>query len=542
MRVEGFDAQEGGKLPPVAQSSSIPSSTPGATTSDPTAPLAQSKDIQALLEVMTNFENLAKAVDPKSTNMTCENKSKAEFLRGALSSLRGGLAPALANPGTSSITLTEVNALRKSFEEIISALRGATVSEAAIASAKDSAYIKQLEAELKPTVVAGVPGIITIQELEDLAIRIKEEHTRISALRSTSPTLVARQEQLEKLEADVREFISKVKRGNMKLSDVPIKSSDAQAFLAQLRNTNKLPDLIAPAGTTNSYIKANPMIAPYEGANGAGGGIGGGANAIQSLLENAKHIKWNLQLKVEYDPKFAARERVLSRLEQMETRFTNLMISETPMPKEMYETYKTELQTLQALLISSSHDDDHKTFGKLPIKSTRMDDQANAEDPSNSQVYAAQGTGFGVKNGTLPNGEAAHDNGFGANSEAVPSKSGFPNGEDSPDTAVRPGFPMNDDTIARRASASAFDPSTVGGLDYKQRALELCRQAQVAQLGDSASLGCIKNPSEVSADYSWKGNYAMVCNRIGDTWGGWYPEMFGCPKYDPTSKFKGTML
>jgi hypothetical protein len=101
---------------------------------------------------------------------------------------------------------------------------------------------------------------------------------------------------------------------------------------------------------------------------------------------------------------------------------------------------------------------------------------------------------------------------------------------------------MNDDTIARRASASAFDPSTVGGPDFKKRSLELCNQIQGAQLGDPANFGCIKNPSEVSSEYSWKGNYQMVCNRIGDTWGAWYPEMFGCPKYDPTAKFQGTMM
>jgi hypothetical protein len=101
---------------------------------------------------------------------------------------------------------------------------------------------------------------------------------------------------------------------------------------------------------------------------------------------------------------------------------------------------------------------------------------------------------------------------------------------------------MNDETIARRASSSAFDPSVVGGPDYKKRALELCKQVKSAQLGDPESFGCIDAPDAVSSSYSWKGNYQMVCNRLGDTWGGWYPEMFGCAKYDPTDKFRGTMM
>jgi hypothetical protein len=101
---------------------------------------------------------------------------------------------------------------------------------------------------------------------------------------------------------------------------------------------------------------------------------------------------------------------------------------------------------------------------------------------------------------------------------------------------------MNDEQIKRRGSASAFDDSLVGGADYKKRSQELCRQVRGANLGDPQQFGCISNPDAVGPDYSWKGNFTMVCNRLGDTWGGWYPEMFGCPKYDPTQKFKATMM
>ena len=67
--------------------------------------------------------------------------------------------------------------------------------------------------------------------------------------------------------------------------------------------------------------------------------------------------------------------------------------------------------------------------------------------------------------------------------------------------------------------------------------MELCRQIKSAQLGDTKSFGCIENPDTVGPDYSWQGNFKMICNRLGDSWGRSYPEQFGCPSYDPTAKF-----
>jgi hypothetical protein len=213
----------------------------------------------------------------------------------------------------------------------------------------------------------------------------------------------------------------------------------------------------------------------------------------------------------------------------MEKRLTNLAVSETPIPKEMYQIYLQELQTLQLALLPKNSGYNFKHSGtpldSLHTTNTRLGPDNNnpyvrntaykfsePEYPSHDVIESAQGKGHG------PNGK-------------------FPDGEISPDVYIRPGFVMTDETIARRASSSAFDPAAVGGLDE-----EMCKQIRSAQLGDPTSFGCIENPDTVSSSYSWKGNYQMICNRLGDTWGSWYPEMFGCPKYDPTSKFKGTTL
>jgi hypothetical protein len=101
---------------------------------------------------------------------------------------------------------------------------------------------------------------------------------------------------------------------------------------------------------------------------------------------------------------------------------------------------------------------------------------------------------------------------------------------------------MTDEQIRRRGSAAAFNGQAVGGPDYQQRSTELCRQIRQAGIGEPADFGCIENPAEVSANYSWKGNYEMVCNRISDTWGRGYPAQFGCPTVTADDRYNGNLL
>jgi hypothetical protein len=98
---------------------------------------------------------------------------------------------------------------------------------------------------------------------------------------------------------------------------------------------------------------------------------------------------------------------------------------------------------------------------------------------------------------------------------------------------MRPGYEPTTENIMNRASLASFDESKVGTPDYKARVKFLCSQIRDAGLGDPKEFGCIGNPEQdVSPEYSWRGNYKMVCSRLGHMWGGWYPEMFGCPKED----------
>jgi len=202
-------------------------------------------------------------------------------------------------------------------------------------------------------------------------------------------------------------------------------------------------------------------------------------------------------------------------LEHIEHSLTKHAVGDSPMTPDQLRSYMNQLNALSGLGAQSTK---APPLDPLPSLATR--NAGEAEYPTAEQVQSVQGDEFGP---------VSYD------TYAVDT---FPKpGGSSADTKRRPGFTMNTESIERRGSASAFDPAAVGGPDYKKRVQDLCKQIQGAQLGDPASFGCLPNPDEVSASYSWKGNYQMVCSRLGDTWGGWYPEMFGCPKPDPTAKF-----
>lgn len=595
-----------GMLPSASQTSMIPSDNAGSTSSDPTSAKPQARDVQATMESLNNLVLLATSKDPASTDMPIADKTNATAFKTQAPIYINQLQMALANPDASTYTVATLSALRSTIEATTNALRNSSVVSGPTRPASSMPYTrigcyadKQTRAiptnentnnpllagdyhnrpdaidacykvalqkgdkvfavqaggwcasspsddpavygkygvsngcnsdgkgghwandvykinpvqvsQPTPTTVANRPGVITLNELHSLNTRVQQEIVRLSNLRSTSPTLTNRLSHLEKLSADIGDIITSVERGTMDIEKVPITPDAATAFLKQLPNTGvALPALIVPHGETNKKMKATG--APYDlsSVNNP---------ALQGLLKNAQYLKWNVQLNLEFNPELAQKGRLIERLEAMETRLTNLAISETPLPKEMYELYANEMKTIQAIMGVSNKGDRSPPIDLPSTQSTRLDIPfATADYPSSAQMSTAQGCGFG------------------------PSEGNFPNGEPTPDVYIRPGFKMTDSTIEHRASASAFDPSTVGGPDYKKRALELCKQVQEAQLGDPESFGCIANPDTVGPNYSWKGNYQMVCNRVGDTWGGWYPEMFGCPKYDPSAKFQGNMM
>lgn len=552
---EGFEL-------PQSEQSMIPSDTPGSTVSDPTVSVPQPKDVQALLESAHNFRLLREKVDPATQNL-----SNAQIQM--INNIYNSVDEHKLNTNVASMDVQTMSTMRKNIELASNVLRNSTQNNAQHViqttvdtydklkllrqnidptftqlSAEDISQINGLindanEINLKrllthpetvnagmlaqlaqkntemngmitklkhstsATTVATKPGIISVNDLKKLQSRIQEEIKRLANLRSTSPTILAKTTQLTKLNADIGDILSSVERGKLSPEDIPIQADDATAFLKNIQNSQTA-TLITPTAQTGK--KPLQMTPAHEQSQPDVRGMVG-TPAIASLLQTAQYLKWNVQLNVEFDPAVQQREQLINRLESMEKRLTDLAVSETPVPKDAYTAYINELRTLRSQIGMPS---DNKTVVRdrhIARSSNDADSEfSTPEYPSSAQQELVQ----------------------------TPT---FPKGEISPDGYIRPGFMMNDETIARRASASAFDPRAVGGPDYKPRVQELCRQVQSAQLGDPQQFGCISNPDAVSANYSWKGNYEMVCNRLGDTWGGWYPEMFGCPKYNPSEKF-----
>ena len=497
MNVEGFNT--------VPVPSTIPRDTAGATTANPLKANPQPKDIEATLETIKNFKLLLAQKDPLKTNLSQTRREGLTMLRPMIPQIENRLQKALEKPNESDVTLEDVEKQRQMFEGFIAELRGASVVGTAQAKAE---LAKKIQTERTLTTVSGPPGVITMAQLKELQSRIQGEVKKLNALRSKSATLIARKNQLEKMLADLNDIISAVERKAMKLEDVPITPQSAEAFLKAMGAGKALTALMVPKGKTPAMIKASPSIATVPKGTD-----------VQKLLDAAKYIKWELEVKLSYDPRVAMQDKMIQKLGEIESKLTAIAISETPISEATHKGFMRQLDTIRAVLVANGKDKDRKVpVDRMPTTYARENSLGTAEFPAPQNVNGAQGAGFGTKGFT------------------------FPNGEISPEVYIRPGFVMTDDTIARRASSSAFDESTVGGPDYKKRALELCRQVQSAQLGDPKNFGCIENPDAVSSRYSWKGNYEMVCNRVGDTWGGWYPEMFGCPKHDPTAKFRGTML
>jgi hypothetical protein len=512
-RKEGFENPIDGAVPTAAQTSSIPTDVAGSTSSNPQIALAAPKDIQAASDALNTFKLLVTQKDPTTTDLDADTIMAIQINRDMIPNIDNKLKAAFTNPDVAGSSLNEVTQLRETFATLTTKLAAAHVIKGPTQTmpAQNSDYPVNIPDMPQPTLVASPPSKITVDDLINLRERINKESLKLANLRSTSPTMLARRNQLESLAGELTDMISRLQAGTLAITDIPITKDDADNFLNQLEGTGPLPSLHLPSGTTTSKAEAETLN-PQEQSM-----LPGLQNPqLQQLLKNAQNLKWGIQMNVSYDPEVSANERLVQRLEAIENRLTNLSTSGRTLPESVSESLIKELENLRK--IANRRAFKKKTVDRFPTDYSAIDtsSETSPDVPNDENLAVAQGKGLGTQ----------------------PKR--FPNGERSPDIYVRPGFVMNSDSIAHRASSSSFDNSAVGGPDWQKRSLDLCKQIQGASLGDTANFGCIKNPTEVGPEYSWKGNYTMVCNRLGDTWGGWYPAMFGCPIYDPTAKFKGT--
>ena len=68
---------------------------------------------------------------------------------------------------------------------------------------------------------------------------------------------------------------------------------------------------------------------------------------------------------------------------------------------------------------------------------------------------------------------------------------------------------------------------TVGGFDWKERAGHICASIKKAGM-EPKMFGCV-DPKDVSDAYSWRGNVALLCNRLKSSTDPGLPISMGCP-------------
>lgn len=332
-------------------------------------------------------------------------------------------------------------------------------------------------------------GKITESDLRTLKSNIESEQLRLQNTGITDSTTLTRIRRLGQLSSSINEYITKINNGLMTIDQVPIKSDNYFTFLQTFKNSNELPNLIDVEGTAGTLTGSSTGSGSQTGAGagsgsptgsqtGAGAGTGSVTTASNpfSFLNDIQNAKWRINMNL------------------------------TNIDDNQYKELSSRLDVLEAKTSASLYSG----------KSTGYSGESTVNDTvSNPWAGTPFDTSLNAPWDTQTN--TSYTRLTGSDSAYIPA------------TNSRPGFEMTDALIQHRGSASYFDDSLVGGADYRERSVNLCRQIKEAKLGEPNNFGCIDDPNTVSSGYSWKGNYSMICSRLGDTWSGAYKTTLGCP-------------
>jgi hypothetical protein len=351
-------------------------------------------------------------------------------------------------------------------------------------------------------------GFLTL--LINLVSRIDDERMKLYNLNSEDPTVLAKINQLALLRDELMDYVDNLRRGLITVQEIPLSVENANAFLQHL-NTHQPGQGQYPALFRTANTNASAAPAPATSLGSLGGFDFKSLEGTQDMFKYLQDIKWRFELN--YDPSLSQKTDLLNRLESLEKRIMDYAKEGVVMPDAVKQVLSRELDLLTKIIQNTKQTESVEYQPRQNSQHTRMTPSPSYR--SDERTYSNPSRSYNLFDG-------------------VP--------RDSPDIRIRPGFVLTDEQIRRRGSAAAFNTQVVGGPDYKKRSEDLCRQIRGANIGTPADFGCIENPAEVSANYSWKGNYSMVCNRLGDTWGSWYPAMFGCPATTPGDRYNGNLL
>ena len=465
-----------GKVPAPAGTGVIPNTMPGSTTNNSTTALASPKDLIAFRDTLMTYNALFDQNILKASRDT-----ELQFLHANAISY---LIKVQAQIDTGSIvdSLNFITSERAKYEKVIKDLRQGVLPAQKAAAKK---------------IIKEGPGKkdITLADLENAIIRAQKEKKRIDNLRTSSTDLKKRSMTLEMVILDLQDIVGRIRRGELKISQLPFTMTQLTKFLMEVGVSSSkitpLPGLkkaqqptlgqAGQAGKPGTYPMPQNNNAVYM-------------NALQQFRSATQDLSWDIH--IGYDPETTNNRRTLERLAHI----TN----EIETGKVKGPALKALMVELEALKQKTEKHKRHTKSQKHPISS-----------------YEAFGQPFALSTSE----PLALDNKVPVRQPLIQNLD-----LDKPSN-IRPGYEPTTEAIANRASLASFDYSKAGGPDYKLRAEFLCNQIRDAGLGDPKEFGCV-GTSDVGPDYSWRGNYKMVCSRLSHTWGNWYPEMFGCPNED----------
>jgi len=451
---------------------SVPSSSPSPLTQPSTQPstqpppssttankkqMATFKDLGSLIDSLKTFSALYyenKKIASKSPDYNKMNKEVSEHLK---------ITQEQINNGVIEDKLSDIKKIQNSYETAIIGL-------------------KELPKPVAKTTLSD-GDTITVKDIEKVVERGDNEYKKLTSLRSEDPVTKKRIATILRILADLNGILDKIKRGKMKIADVPFKKKDLlNVFKSMDKNQEIKPNLIKSSkASTKLGISSLPMT---------------------GLAKLAKDLYWDVH--IGYDPEVTLKRKAMEKIDSVTTEIKNGTIKGKDIKKKMLD-----LQILKQQYV---------TDNRRSITSSNKKDL----EPYDNNLYASAEEGYQPTPVEFTNGAK------------IKQPLSFDDNENN-DWKIRPGYKITDDTIKTRGSAASFDTSAVGGPDYFKRAQFLCNQIADAGLGKPSEFGCIDGKSEVSKEYSWKGNYLMVCSRLGNIWGGWYPEMFGCPNTEEST-------
>ena len=564
---EGFlnaPSKQMAKLPKPEGTSTVPNTMPGAVTRNPTETLASFKDLAALLDVMKTYNTMYEMFLinlVKKTDYTLLHTKSVAYAINLQSQI---------DTGQIVDKLDFITKERATYENAIKSIR------------RNEPLYKGENMKKAKKVTKGIvseSGPVKVADLKHAIERATAEQKRIDDIRSESPDFKQRSLILEKIRLDLQQITDKIMRKDMKEENIALDKQELLNFLTNVEDpTSKIKAL--PAAKPTSSIKAaqqkkptkinkkkraeiasNFMDYPEDRkiisllesiSNKKTEGFSNYTNnyihdteerdeefkpnvtvsgdlakdykkTISKLRETMRDMSWDMRIDVGYDPNVTRQRRITERLNTISNEIESGRLS-----RENLRAKFMELEILKQQLETSNR-------RKISAAATAPDAATEAANKNYGSANTSDNNPLGAKVAPIYEEDKPRPipGKIGKNGKIIVKQEILTSIEKplaSNDYKIRPGFEMSTEEINKRGSRASFDYTLVGGPDYKKMAKFLCGQIKAAGLGEPKEFGCIANQEEdVGPDYSWKGNYKMVCSRLGNTWGEWYPEMFGCP-------------